>query len=180
MLGWRGWGEESEDEIGVKHVEETCSECGGTISKRARANVYHNLRVVCTACLHKLESRDRREEEQKSAALVKATVQESSDDDDEPTVKQIRFAEHLGIVSPQSYSKWELSEAIDEALEDRRDSGQTRDIRIVAFPDRGYRHDPNKTYPVIRDRSSSGVGLKVGLFFIVVLFVFLLILGSFR
>src|SRR3954447_12290683 len=46
----------------MKHVEETCSECGKTISRRARANVYHGLRVVCTSCLHKLEAKDQHQE----------------------------------------------------------------------------------------------------------------------
>jgi hypothetical protein len=68
-------------------------------------------------------------------------------DSNEPTIKQIRFAEHLGIASPGSYGKWELSDKITEALAERDDraanarfespnkrkSGSTGCLVILAF-----------------------------------------------
>jgi hypothetical protein len=40
--------------------EETCQDCGKTISRRARANVWHGERVICTLCLKLREGAEKR------------------------------------------------------------------------------------------------------------------------
>ena len=132
---------------------DTCTECGKTNTKRAVPHVYHNLRVVCSACLKKLEKKDLRETETASAAHVTADMM-VNEDDDEPTVKQIRFAEHLGIISPRTYSKWELSEKIDEAIAEKDE----RIVNVVYQPP--MRHHAKK--------SSSGCLVMVLAFLVVV------------
>ncbi len=43
-------------------MDEVCQECGATISPRAKANVWNGEKVVCTACLKKLQAVVRRQE----------------------------------------------------------------------------------------------------------------------
>src|SRR5438552_2546512 len=43
-------------------MEETCQECGTTISRRARANVWNGERIVCTPCLKKLQAAVQRQQ----------------------------------------------------------------------------------------------------------------------
>lgn len=37
-------------------MDETCQQCGKTISRRAKANIWQGEKVVCTPCLRQLES----------------------------------------------------------------------------------------------------------------------------
>lgn len=37
-------------------VDETCSKCGKSISRRAKANIWNGEQIVCTPCLRDLEA----------------------------------------------------------------------------------------------------------------------------
>ncbi|HEY8746382.1 MAG TPA: Rho termination factor N-terminal domain-containing protein [Tepidisphaeraceae bacterium] len=107
----------------MNHIEETCTECGKTITKRAVAHVYHNLRVVCTNCMHKLQARDQAEEDRRNAV---------TDEDNAPaTEPQIRFARELGIPNPERYHKWDLSAKISEAVEERNEHEHDPVVKYV-------------------------------------------------
>lgn len=43
-------------------MEESCQQCGKTISRRAKANVWGGERIVCTPCLKELEGAERRQQ----------------------------------------------------------------------------------------------------------------------
>jgi hypothetical protein len=43
-------------------MDEVCEQCGATISRRARANVWNDEKVVCTSCLKELQGAERRTE----------------------------------------------------------------------------------------------------------------------
>jgi ribosomal protein L37AE/L43A len=45
-----------------RRPDETCQECGTKISRRAKVNIWQDEKVVCTSCLHELESAVRRHE----------------------------------------------------------------------------------------------------------------------
>jgi len=53
-----------------------------------------------------------------------------------PTEKQIAYAQHLGIKIPKGATKWELSDLIDEA-KDNRDSDH---YEVHITYDRGHRY----------------------------------------
>jgi hypothetical protein len=43
-------------------MDETCGQCGATINRRAKANVWKGEKVVCTPCLKRLQGAERRME----------------------------------------------------------------------------------------------------------------------
>ncbi len=92
---------------------ETCSECGKTISGRAKANVWEEQRIVCTRCFAKLEKA-------RQAAGVKAREGLA------PTQRQLDFARELGVVVPPNVTRGQVSALIDLGIR-RRDEAEADD-----------------------------------------------------
>ena len=90
---------------------EACQNCGRNIGKLEQAYIYKD-HIVCEQCNQLLHNPTG---QKKTAQPANSKI----NDPEKPTHSQLRYAEQLGIKDPQNITKWELSELISEAVEER-------------------------------------------------------------